>query len=64
MYVKARADTLAGEYLNEYQWTMSFDESGRKIVKWVEFVDANVYWGFFPKLQEAMRIYREGNGKS
>ncbi|CZT15084.1 uncharacterized protein RCC_12288 [Ramularia collo-cygni] len=59
MYVKARANTLAGEYLNEYQWTMTFDEKGEKIVNWVEFVDGSVYWGFWPKLQEAMRIQRE-----
>lgn len=59
MYVKARADTLAGEYLNEYQWTMTFDESGQKIVHWSEFVDASIYYGFFPKLRAAMRDHQQ-----
>lgn len=58
MYVKARADTLAGEYLNEYQWTMTFDETGQKIVHWTEFVDSSIYYGFWPKLSEAMRLHK------
>lgn len=57
MYLKARADTLAGEYLNEYQWTMTFDETGQKIVHWTEFVDSSIYHGFWPKLSEAMRLH-------
>lgn len=58
MYLKARADTLAGEYVNEYQWTMTFDESGKKIVHWTEFVDSSIYYGFWPKLSEAMRLHK------
>lgn len=59
MYVKARADTLAGEYVNEYQWTMTFDETGEKIVNWTEFVDSSMYYGFWPKLREAMRVHQK-----
>lgn len=33
MWLKARADTvMAGEYVNEYMWTLEFDEAGEKIV--------------------------------
>lgn len=63
MYVKARADTLAGEYINEYQWTMTFDEAGQKIVHWSEFVDSSIFYGFWPKLREAMLLHQK-NGTS
>ena len=54
MWLSARADTAAGEYINEYMWTLDFDESGQKILRQKEFVDAVVNKEFFPKLQAAM----------
>ena len=55
MYLRARADTLAGEYINEYMWTLDFDETGTKITKVNEFVDTGVNVNFWPKLARAMR---------
>ena len=54
MYLRARADTLAGEYVNEYMWTLSFDESC-KIIKATEFVDTIVNRDFWPLLMAAMK---------
>jgi hypothetical protein len=54
MWLSARADTAAGEYVNEYMWTMEFDESGRKLTRIREFVDTTVNKEFWPKLVAAM----------
>ncbi|KAF2773602.1 hypothetical protein EJ03DRAFT_102049 [Teratosphaeria nubilosa] len=59
MYLQARADTQAGEYVNEYMWTLDFDESGEKVVRSTEFVDAVVNVEFWPKLAAAMRKHVE-----
>ena len=53
MHLKARADTAAGEYLNEYMWTLHFDEEGR-IDDQKEYVDVGVNRDFYPKLQKAL----------
>ena len=53
MHLKARADTAAGEYVNEYMWTLRFDEEGR-IADQKEFVDVGVNRDFYPKLQKAL----------
>ena len=55
MYLRARADTVVGEYVNEYMWTLDFDESGTKITKVNEFVDTVMNRDFWPKLQQAMK---------
>jgi hypothetical protein len=55
LWLSARADTAAGEYINEYMWTMEFDESGRKLVHVREFVDTVVNKEFWPKLVSAMK---------
>jgi hypothetical protein len=55
MWLSARADTAAGEYVNEYTWTMDFDESGRKLTQVREFVDTVVNKEFWPKLVAAMK---------
>jgi len=60
MSLSARADTAAGEYINEYMWTMDFDESGRKLMQVREFVDAVVNKEFWPKLVVAMKAHRTG----
>jgi len=60
MWLSARADTAAGEYINEYMWTMDFDESGRKLIQVREFVDAVVNKEFWPKLVVAMKAHRMG----
>ncbi|KAH9845793.1 Cytochrome-P450 [Teratosphaeria destructans] len=62
MYLQARADTEAGEYVNEYMWTLDFDESGERVVRSTEFVDAVVNVQFWPKLAAAMRRHAEQQG--
>ncbi|KAK5112438.1 hypothetical protein LTR85_011547 [Meristemomyces frigidus] len=58
MWLSARADTAAGEYVNEYMWTLSFDDSGTKITKVNEFVDTVVNRDFWPKLRDAMLAHQ------
>jgi len=58
LWLKARADTVVGEYVNEYVWTLDFDETGEKIVRMHEFVDSAVQREFWPKLEGAMRELR------
>jgi len=62
MHLSARADTAAGEYVNEYMWTLEFDESGERIVGQKEFVDVGVNRDFWPKLQAAIKE-RKGGAK-
>lgn len=56
MWLSARADTAVGEYVNEYMWTMDFDESGRKLTQIRDFVDTVVNKEFWPKLVAAMKL--------
>ncbi|GAB7355783.1 hypothetical protein MBLNU459_g6464t1, partial [Dothideomycetes sp. NU459] len=58
MYLRARADTDAGEYVNEYVWFLAFDAQAR-IVRVDEFVDTVMNRDFWPKLQAAMDAARE-----
>lgn len=60
MWLSARADTAAGEYVNEYMWVLAFDEGGEKVVEVKEFVDAVVHRDFWPRLQESMWLARKG----
>jgi hypothetical protein len=60
LWLSARADTAAGEYLNEYMWVLEFDESGEKVVQSKEFVDTVMQREFWPKLQESMRQAGKG----
>lgn len=53
MHLKARADTAAGEYLNEYMWILKFNDEGM-IEDQKEYVDVGVNRDFFPKLQKAL----------
>ncbi|KAI4230636.1 MAG: hypothetical protein L6R40_007988 [Gallowayella cf. fulva] len=59
MWLSARADTAAGEYVNEYVWLLDFDETGEKIVRTKEFSDNLMARDFFPKLKDAMGKERE-----
>lgn len=59
MWLKACADTLAGEYINEYMWTLDFDETGEKIIRMHEFVDTVVNREFWPKLSAALKELRK-----
>ncbi|KAI4170711.1 MAG: hypothetical protein LQ343_004810 [Gyalolechia ehrenbergii] len=54
MWLSARADTAAGEYVNEYVWLLDFDPTGEKILRTKEFSDSVMARDFFPKLKEAM----------
>jgi ketosteroid isomerase-like protein len=58
LWLKARADTLVGEYVNEYMWTLDFDETGERIMRVHEFVDSAVQRDFWPKLEGALRELR------
>ncbi|MCJ1402007.1 hypothetical protein MMC11_005226 [Xylographa trunciseda] len=55
MWLYAKADTAAGEYLNEYVWILQFDESGKRIISQKEYVDTAMQKEFYPKLQAASR---------
>ena len=59
MWLSAKADTAAGEYVNEYVWLLDFDESGERIVRTKEYSDNVMARDFFPKLKEAMGRERE-----
>jgi len=48
MHLKARADTAAGEYLNEYIWILKFDEEGM-IEDQKEYVDVGVQPRLLPE---------------
>jgi hypothetical protein len=52
LWLHVRADSVVGEYVNEYVWALEFSEDGRTIVGWKEYVDAGMK-DFFPKLREA-----------
>lgn len=54
LYLSARGDTVAGEYVNEYMWLLDFDESGEKITCSKEYSDTVLARDFFPKLKAAM----------
>lgn len=54
LYLSARGDTDAGEYVNEYMWLLDFDESGKKITCSKEYSDTALARDFFPKLKAAM----------
>lgn len=58
MWLKARADTMVGEYVNEYMWTLDFDETGEKIIRMHEFVDTVMNRDFWPKLSAALKELR------
>jgi ketosteroid isomerase-like protein len=58
LWLKARADTIVGEYVNEYMWTLDFDETGERIIRVHEFVDSAVQRDFWPKLEGALREVR------
>jgi len=63
MHLKARADTAAGEYLNEYMWILKFDEEGM-IEDQKEYVDVGVNRDFFPKLQKALMGMNKGKERN
>ncbi|MCJ1325732.1 hypothetical protein MMC10_002395 [Thelotrema lepadinum] len=55
MYLTARGDTDAGEYINEYVWFLDFDEAGESITGHKEFVDTVMNRDFWPKLANALK---------
>jgi ketosteroid isomerase-like protein len=55
MWLRARADTIVGEYVSEYMWTLEFDEAGKKIVWQKEYVDSAVMRDFWPKVRESVK---------
>ncbi|KAK3700322.1 hypothetical protein LTR37_016026 [Vermiconidia calcicola] len=59
MYLSARADTMAGEYVNEYMWTLSFDETGTRIAQVNEFVDTIMNRDFWPRLSMAIKEWQK-----
>ena len=61
MFLSARADTVAGEYVNEYVWLLDFDENGTKILNTKEYSDTLMAKEFYPKLQAAMEMQQASN---
>ena len=59
MELDARADTAAGEYVNEYMWVLAFEEGGQRVVEVKEFVDTVMQRDFWPRLKECMQRARE-----
>jgi len=53
LWLSAKADTLAGEYVNEYMWLLDFDAEG-EILSSKEFSDSVMEREFYPKLRDAM----------
>lgn len=66
MWLSARANTVAGEYVNEYMWLYDFNEDGKILVA-KEFSDSVMERDFFPKLRAAMDKHQaeqpDGMGK-
>lgn len=52
VWAKSTAETDIGPYTNEYMLVFYMDESGEKVDKFLEFVDAGMSLTFFPKLRE------------
>jgi hypothetical protein len=63
LWLNVRANSVVGEYVNEYVWALEFSEDGRTIVGWKEFVDAGMK-DFFPKLREAYLQMEKGKEKN
>lgn len=65
--LNARANTMVGEYVNEYMWLLDFDETGSKILLSQEFSDTVMERDFYPKLKAAMEKQQaeqvNGNGR-
>lgn len=59
LYLSARGDSMAGEYVNEYMWLLDFNESGEKITCSKEYSDTIMARDFFPKLSAAMAERRK-----
>lgn len=53
LWCSARADTVVGEYVNEYVWLMEFDEEGLVMAS-KEYSDTAAQREFWPRLKEAM----------
>ena len=62
MHLNARADTVAGEYVNEYMWLLEFDSMG-KISSSKEFSDSVMEREFYPKLRDAMIRHKQQQGE-
>ena len=58
--LKARADTMAGEYVNEYMWLLDFNELGTRITLSQEFSDTVMERDFSPKLKAAVLKQQAG----
>jgi len=63
MFVEARGETSVGEYRNEYVWKMGFEEGGKRVDEWIEFVDVGMVRDFYPKLVGEMKKRAEEQGK-
>ena len=63
VWLKAKGNTAAGLYENDYVWLWEFDETGTKIVRSKEFSDSIQNKVFWPKLQAAMKQQQEQQGE-
>ncbi|KAK7538242.1 uncharacterized protein J3D65DRAFT_602269 [Phyllosticta citribraziliensis] len=50
IWLHADGQTIAGKYTNDYVWSLHFNETGTKIVRWIEFSDSLSTKRHFPEL--------------
>jgi hypothetical protein len=53
MHATSTADSDIGPYANEYALILHFTEDGKKVTKFLEFVDSAFSTKFFADLREA-----------
>lgn len=59
VYALSKGKTPFGEWTNEYAVFITFDDSGREIVKIEEMVDSAFMNDFFPKFQNYVRTQQQ-----
>ena len=63
MWRNARADTMAGVYINDYVWLLDFDKTGQKITCSKEYSDTLMSKEFYPKLEAAMKAFQASKAR-
>ncbi|KAK8161982.1 hypothetical protein IWX90DRAFT_416978 [Phyllosticta citrichinensis] len=50
IWLHVDGQTVAGKYTNDYVWSLHFNETGTKVVRWMEFTDSLSTKRQFPEL--------------
>ncbi|KIX01212.1 uncharacterized protein Z518_08937 [Rhinocladiella mackenziei CBS 650.93] len=61
LYVKSRAESVAGVYENTYVWNLTVSEDGTMIDHILEFVDSKTATDFTQKIMAAIQQTQQGN---